>query len=148
MSRFRPLAALALFIALLASVSSSYGADPAPAADKDAILGQWKVDSMNTGGMEMTADELSQMGLELKFEPTTITSSMKGDNQEKVTYTLDAQKAPKQINVQDKDKPMAGIYELDGDTLTMSFSEDQKGPAPIDTKPGAGKVVIKLKRVK
>ena len=76
-----------------------------------------------------------------------------GNKKEKVAYKLDPSKNPKAIDLTtaDKEKMMtAAIYELDGDTLKICWSEkdpDQR-PTKFASDADSGQTMIVLKRVK
>ena len=127
----------------------------APAEDKskdeEKIQGNWTVVSREMGGKKTPEAELKALKMTIK-EGTITTDD--GKMKEKHAYKLDPTKEPKAIDltntgIENKETTLA-IYELDGDTLKICWSE--KDPDHRATKfasgEDSGNTMMVLKREK
>jgi uncharacterized protein (TIGR03067 family) len=128
-------------------------AAPAEDAKKDAkkIQGNWTVVSREFIGNKTPEAELKALKVIIKDGTITIDD---GKKIEKIPYKLDPSKKPKAIDlantgIENKETTLA-IYELDGDTLKICWSE--KDPEHRATKfasdEDSGQTMIVLKREK
>jgi len=134
----------------LAVLSLVLIAAPAFAADKDreALQGTWKIEKATRGGMEMPAEMRDKVTLEFKGDEAIVHEPGKD---EPATYTLDATKSPKTINIKPKkdEKQVQGIYELSGDTLKICFArEGGERPSKFESPEGSNLMLMEMKRVK
>ena len=141
-------------IGFTASGGSGILADDKADLEKEVkkFQGAWTFVSSETGGKELSADQLK--GLILTFEGDKHTVK-KGDDVLQVgTQKLDPSKSPKTIDVTMTEGPskgtvMLGIYEIDGDTLKVCFdSEGKKRPTEFKSVSGSQTFVNVHKRVK
>jgi RNA polymerase sigma factor (sigma-70 family) len=118
--------------------------------DKDAILGTWKIASVEVEGKEPQDEHLKA----LKNATVVITKDKlvinRGDAERESTYKLDPSKKPKAIDITHLDKEtLECIYVLDGDTLKICgpCAPGGKGrPTEVATKEGSGTMLIVMKR--
>jgi uncharacterized protein (TIGR03067 family) len=100
---------------------------PKEAGKKDTetptIVGSWEIQKMTVAGMEFPAKALV-------FEFTADGKLIKHDPRRpepgESAYKLDEAKTPAQIDwilEGKKEKPIRGIYRIDGDTLTICFED-------------------------
>ena len=127
----------------------------APAEDKskdaEKIQGNWTFVSREMGGKKTPEAELKALKVTIKDDAIMIDD---GEKKEKHAYKLDPSKKPKAIDlantgIENKETTLA-IYELDGDTLKICWSE--KDPDHRTTKfasgEDSGNTMMVLKREK
>jgi uncharacterized protein (TIGR03067 family) len=121
-----------------------------PAADKEAILGTWKVVGVEEDGKDASDTDA---GREHKGLMVTITSEKfvvkKEDENREFTYHLDPDAKPKTIDLDDeKAKVLNCVYSLEGDTLKICGprKSGEKRPAEVGTKEGSESFLLELKR--
>jgi uncharacterized protein (TIGR03067 family) len=141
-------APLTLFWALGMVVSGGTASRADEKADVEKELkkfqGVWTFESIEAGGKKDTSDELKTLTLTFAGDKYTV---KKGDEVIQVgTQKLDPSKSPKSIDVTvteglNKGAVMLGIYEIDGDTLTVCFDEEGK-KRPTEFKSPAGSQVF------
>jgi uncharacterized protein (TIGR03067 family) len=120
--------------------------------DEEKIQGTWTAVSRETGGKITPEAELK--GGKLIIKHGTLTSD-DGKRKEKVgSYKIDPSKKPKAIDLtytanEGKERTSA-IYELDGDTLKICWSEKDPDHRPTEFtgKEGSGQTLMVLKRKK
>jgi uncharacterized protein (TIGR03067 family) len=122
--------------------------------DQDKLQGAWKAEKAEQNGKgQSDADEHT-----LTFAGDTFTITRKDQVILKGTFTVDAAKKPKQIDLavkesrggKDDGKTAKGIYELDGDTLkwcTAGPGTDDR-PGEFATAEGNDRLFVTLKRQK
>ncbi|MCA8992224.1 MAG: protein kinase [Planctomycetaceae bacterium] len=116
-------------------------------SDAEAIQGEWQVifaeDSGRTGPPEAIKD------IRMVITNESMTMSIAGRENES-TYTLDPSTTPKSIDMTNDGLTKPGIYDLQGDTLRICFSENtDERPTAFDSQPNSvNDVVLTLKRVK
>ena len=134
-------------IALFGLVVSGTAAQDKPGtSDKDKLQGTWSIESMKMGGKDMPAEELKKVKLTFTGDKVIVKADAKNEEH---TYTLDAAKKPKQIDITAKAEVIPGIYELDGDTLKIATAH--KGgvrPTDFNSQDGSMVGVMVLKRDK
>jgi len=95
--------------------------DTAAAQDTQAsIQGNWQIVALQDGGRTAPAEVLE--GAEWVITGDLIVQRAGGQTLE-LSYTLDPSKIPEWIDLKAEGRTMLGIYKLDGDTLTVCFSE-------------------------
>lgn len=100
--------------------------------DKDLLQGEWKGEKGGT--LVVKGDEWTQRGLPKGFK-----------------FKIDATKDPKQIDltgnvVVGRESTLAGIYKIEGDTLTFCRATRAGAERPTEFKDGAGVVLQVFKR--
>lgn len=119
--------------------------------DEEKIQGNWAVVSREFIGKKTPEAELKAMKVTIKDGTITMDD---GKKKKKIPYKLDPSKKPKAIDlantgIEGKETTLA-IYELDGDTLKICWSE--KDPEHRATRfasdKGSGQTMIVLKREK
>jgi uncharacterized protein (TIGR03067 family) len=144
---------LTLFCVVGFTASGSLADDKAEIEkETKKFQGTWTIESSETGGKEIPADELK--GFILTFEGDKHTLK-KGDELIQVgIQKIDPSKSPKTIDVTMTEGPnkgmvMLGIYEIDGDTLKVCFDpQGKKRPTEFKSPPGSENFVNVHKRVK
>ena len=107
-----------------------------PKADDKPIQGTWNLTEAELAGMKLPLKDLTLTLDNGKYEVKAPGELDKG------TYTIDAAKKPKHVDVKGTEGPnqgktYPGIYELDGDTLKICY--DLSGKArPKEFKTAAG----------
>ena len=70
------------------------------------------------------------------------------ESDEPFSYALDSSRDPKTIELNDKVRvPCSGIYQLDGNRLTIRLGKDANRPTDIDAPADDGEVLLELKRI-
>ena len=120
----------------------------APAADDVAKFeGSWQIESMEIAGKAVDLKDLKDSRLVLKGR-TWAQGKAKG------TYTIDATKTPKAIDLlftegSPKGTALKGIYELDDTTYKLCVGAPQgERPTVFDSKAKGGGTLQVLKKVK
>src|SRR5262245_26726163 len=136
---------LALTLAFAAA-----GTLAADEAEKDlkTLVGTWEEVSQVADGKKKSADEI-------KGSTVVITADGKWEALKdgsvflKGSVKLDPSKSPRAADwkVEGFEKPVLGIYEVDGDTWKHCFAIDKR-PTEFASKEGSGVTYIVLKRVK
>jgi uncharacterized protein (TIGR03067 family) len=146
----------AVVAALVAAVAVGTAGAGEKKSDADVIRGKWKVVSAKeTAGFDNNIDVAEYKDSVWTFAAKEFTIT-KGKGETKLAYALDPTQKPKQIDLgknlagRDKDQPFVGIYELDGDRLTICYT--LFNARPTDFSMGKGIAAIKrlvvLKRQK
>lgn len=140
------------FVAIVAVLSFQPIAQSAdPKADAKAVEGTWLPTSLELGGAKMQGDQFKGLQLILADGKYTL-KTPQGDD--KGTYTIDATKSPKHLDIKGTEGPNKGksflcIYELGGDTLRVCY--DLSGttrPSEFKTKPMTQLFLAEYKRAK
>ena len=106
-------------VALLAG-ASAWGGDVTK-KDQGKIQGTWKPATLSLGGKEFP---LPSKGLPTRiFTGDKLTTKDPGKGELEATFSLDAEKEPKHIDITNKKdgKVVRGIYLLEGDTLKIAY---------------------------
>jgi uncharacterized protein (TIGR03067 family) len=125
------------------------------AADKDAevkaLEGTWVLDAAELDGRDHT-DDFAGMKLILKGTDYTIEFA---ENSDKGTFTVNAEKMPKWIDIKTgakgpfMGKTLPGIYKIDGDKLVLCCHADAKArPTEFDAKKTTRNMLLTYKREK
>ncbi len=118
------------------------------------LEGTWSLVRMEEDGKAHKVDRKDADYFDVVFAGRTITVRL-NDANEVGTFTVDATKKPKTIDVvpsmgKDKGKTLLGIYEVDGDSLKLCVADDasvKERPKEFASK-GTSVRVFHLKRVK
>jgi uncharacterized protein (TIGR03067 family) len=119
----------------------------APADDIAKFEGSWRIESMEMGGKAMDVGPLKETRLVLKGH-TWAQGEAKG------TFTIDAAKTPKTIDLKFTEGPpkgtvLKGIYELDDSTYKLCVGPPNGDrPRVFDSKGKDGGTLQVLKKVK
>ena len=109
--------------------------------DKDRLQGEWTLVSIELGGKEVDGK-----GQKLVVQGDEWTAPSGG----KFKIKIDATKSPKQLDLVreqgGKESTWAGIYKIEGDTLTFCRSAGPAGERPTEFKGGRGVALLVLKR--
>lgn len=118
-----------------------------PRNDHERIQGSWQVTYSEDSGRAAPAETLQD--LRFVFSGSTLTIVMAGDQSES-TFKLDPDSSPKSIDLAEEGRTQLGIYELAGDTLSLSLAEETtERPKTFESTPDKpADLMIKLRRVK
>ena len=142
----------ALLISLsLAAIVRGEDAKDAPKDDRKIVQGTWLPVSAELAGTKWGDEILKTMKLTLKDERYVVKV---GENTDKGTYTLDAKKKVKEMDIKgtegpNKDKTFLTIYELKDDTLKVCYDLGGKNrPTEFKTKENTQLFLVTYKREK
>jgi uncharacterized protein (TIGR03067 family) len=117
--------------------------------DEDAIQGTWTAVSRQMVGKKTPEAELKEGNMLIKDGTMTV---VHGKKSEKIVYKLDPATKPKSIDLTNAGEKMttAAIYELDGDTLKLCWSEKapEQRPTKFASDEDSGQTVMVFKRAK
>jgi len=136
-------------IAIVDEAADPKPADPPKPSELD---GEWSMVSGSANGSELPESMLRTGKRVAKNGETTV--SLNGRLFFKAKYTIDASKKPAAIDYDMTEGPtkgqkQAGIYKLDGDTVTFCFASPGAGrPTEFSSKPGSGWTLSVWKREK
>jgi uncharacterized protein (TIGR03067 family) len=126
--------------------------DPKPGADREKIQGAWKVRTLVDNGKEQPRAEHEKLRIHFTARHVTFTL---GDEKREGTYKLDPSRKPPRIEIELTDGPSkgrkdSGVYQLEGDTLTLclTLKPGEEPPADFTSKAGSGRTLFTLERVK
>ncbi len=122
----------------------------AQAKGADRTDGAWGVAAMEANGETLSADTFEGLKLTVEGDKYSVD---KGGEIDRGTFSVDATKSPKQMDIRPETGPGAGrtilaIYEFSGDTMRVCYAlEEGAGrPASFKTASGSGLVMITYKR--
>jgi uncharacterized protein (TIGR03067 family) len=127
-------------------------ADPADASKKDLdrMQGDWAAESMVRDGQQFPDEDAQAYFRTIKGDSYTVFRFSKAAG--KGTMKLDATKNPKTVDFTPdggKSPPLAGIYSLEGDTLTLCYGLPGKPrPTKLASEPDSGNTLSVWKREK
>jgi uncharacterized protein (TIGR03067 family) len=123
-----------------------------PAQDElEKLQGPWKVVSLEKDGKKQSEDAVKTLKITIKEDKFLF---KEGDKESEATLKIDPAKKPKTIDLVVKEgdalKTLKGIYQLDGDDLTICAAGDPNGerPTKFATKPKTHVGLLVLKREK
>jgi uncharacterized protein (TIGR03067 family) len=144
-----------MFACLMISLTLGVGAPAGKDAPKkeESIVGEWAGESMVRGGKVRPVPE---GGITFKFtaDGKLIVNEGNRGEREVGSYKLDSKKNPSEFDLtpppEKSDKPVLGIYKLDGDTLTLCVSDDDGAarPTKFESPDGTRIMLMTLKRAK
>jgi uncharacterized protein (TIGR03067 family) len=147
---------LLLVVGLLLAADS-----PEDVVKKEKLVGAWKVVSLEANGQKIPAEAIKDF--QFIFTADSLTRKKGGKAESGAGYKLDPSKSPKWIDMtgttDGKEQSVPGLYQLEGDTLTLCFradykkkdgkpNENQKRPEKLDGGEGSEQVLMVLKREK
>ncbi len=114
--------------------------------DKDRIQGLWVARSMEKGTQPAPKEILAALKLEFAGDKIIAHGGPKPDEGR---FTLRPKGRPKEIDLVRGDKVYPGIYELQGDVLTLCINDPgQERPTEFKTAAGSEQVLLVLRREK
>ncbi|MFL5243989.1 MAG: TIGR03067 domain-containing protein [Gemmataceae bacterium] len=131
------------------------GADAKEDAKKemDKLQGEWVMVSSERNGEAMPAEELKTLKRAIKGDEFTVFRD--GQALVKGKFAVDPTKTPKTIDImfsegENKDKPLLGIYEIDGDTQKVCYGApgNKDRPKEFSSKGDKGVTLSVWKREK
>jgi len=144
-----------MYASLLIGLAVGFGAPGAkdPPKKEESIVGEWVGESMVRGGKVRPVPE---GGITFNFTADGKLLISEGANGERQvgTYKADSKKSPAEFDLtppaEKSDKPVLGIYKLDGDTLTLCVSDDDGAARPtrFESPDGTRVMLLTLKRAK
>ena len=150
----RPLLFVALTFTLVVGVVSMV---PAVGQTDDAklIQGTWVVDPNAYKDVKDQEVVKEMKAVRVVFKGDSCTFKHPPGIEEKGSFRLDPSKKPKQIDIspldgKEKGKTIRGVYELDGDKLTLhvAYPDSTERPTDLESKEGAMTMSFVLERVK
>jgi uncharacterized protein (TIGR03067 family) len=125
--------------------------DEAAKKDQEALQGPWELEQLEVSGKKSTAEELKKAGARVVIAGTSIT--FKSDSAKegaKGTFTLDAGKMPRWIDLEDgKKNKELGIYEIQGDSLKICLARpSNERPKEFAAKAMTDSTLMTFKREK
>jgi uncharacterized protein (TIGR03067 family) len=124
-------------------------AEDAAKKDLQQMQGDWAAVSYIRDGQALPDDDAQALFRTVKGNEYTVYQFRKAIGQG--TFTLDATKKPRTIDAQPKgqDKPILGIYEIDGKTWKLCFAAPGKDrPMDFRAKEGSGHTLTVWEREK
>lgn len=123
----------------------------AQADDLAAMAGQWKVESVEAGGMPVVSEELQALVITIMGDHYSL---MTPEGPDGGTLKLDETQKPKAMDATDTEglevgKVIKAIYELSGDTLRVCYAlSGEERPKEFATKEDAPLLMIIYRREK
>jgi uncharacterized protein (TIGR03067 family) len=139
-------------LVVILAVGLLLGADDKQAdakKDQEKLQGDWTLMSGERDG-EAFPDELVK-SLKRTFTGDKYVITRDGETLAKATFTLDPSQKPKAIDIklENADKPVQGIYEVDGDTFKLCYAAPGEArPKEFATKGGTGLTLAVWKKAK
>jgi uncharacterized protein (TIGR03067 family) len=146
-----------VYSSLLVGLALTVGApavkekEPAKSA---SIVGEWTGEKAVVGGKELPVPE-GGVAMTFTEDGKLIVREGKVERTENGSYKIDAKKDPAEIDLMPpadkKDPTIAGIYKVDGDTLTLAFTRGAPGgarPTKFESPADSPIMVLTLKRAK
>jgi uncharacterized protein (TIGR03067 family) len=138
-------------VAILA-VGLLFGADDKQAdakKDQEKLQGDWTLQSGERDGQQFPEDLVKALKRNITGDKYVITRD--GETLAKGTFTLDPAQKPKAIDIklEGVDKPVQGIYELEGDTFKLCYAAPGEArPKEFATKAETGLTLAVWKKAK
>lgn len=134
-------------VMLLAGLVSA--ADDKPVKELEPFQGTWTVVSITRNGEAVPDDNAQRLVLVIKGSERLVKDG--DDVKSKATFTVDATKKPKQMDVTVTDGPLAGktypgIYELKDDTFTLCLALEGDRPDDLTSKEGSNRLLQVFKK--
>lgn len=125
--------------------------DEATKKDQEALQGTWELEKLEVSGKKTLPEDLKKAVARIVIEGGTIAFEMEpSKNNRKGTFTIDASKMPRWIDMEDSKKNKEpGIYEITGDTLKVCAARPSaERPKEFATKAMSDTYLMEFKRVK
>lgn len=139
-------------VTVLAAVAAVATADDKADKALEPFQGTWEVVSITQNGTAVPDDDAKALKLHVKGDERVVKA---GDEvKSKATFTVDAAKSPKAIDIKVTDGPLAGktvrgIYELKDGTLTICVALEGDGrPDDLTAKEGSNRLLQVFKKAK
>jgi uncharacterized protein (TIGR03067 family) len=139
-------------LVVILAVGLLFGADDKKAdatKDQEKLQGDWTLQSGERDGEAFPEDLVKSLKRNFTGDKYVITRD--GETLAKSTFTLDASQKPKTIDakLEGIDKPVLGIYELEGDTLKVcNAGPGETRPKEFATKAESGLTLTVWKKAK
>jgi uncharacterized protein (TIGR03067 family) len=119
--------------------------------DMDKLQGEWTVASMDLGGKAMGEEQRKDWRLVVTGDEWLQKSNRDNLKTLKMTFQVDPAKNPKEIDFKwtepgGKEWTLKGIYQLDGDTLTVCKRNQDNEDRPKEFQAGATTLLAVYKR--
>ena len=141
-----------MYPSLLAALAFSVGAPATKDAKKDppSLVGVWVAENGTTGGEERA---IAAGSMTIEFTADGKVSIREGAKRSgPLDCRTDPKRSPAEIDFiappRAKSLNMVGIYEVDGDTLTLCLSPAGKRPTRFESAAGSDVMLLTLKRAK
>lgn len=119
--------------------------------DLKKLEGNWVVVAGEERGKPAPEEKIKKLVMRFAFTGNKVKVNLgKDEKSQEGTFTIDATKKPKHIDMKAGDLEIRGIYAIDGDTLKLCLVKEKKYERPGDftTKVGDGHGLFVLKREK
>jgi uncharacterized protein (TIGR03067 family) len=136
-------------MAILVMCVAVRAADDDAKKDQDQMQGEWSLVSGMRNGEPLPEDAVKTLKRKVEGNASTVTRD--GEVVAKATFTLDASKKPKTIDitVEGQDKPVLGIYEVDADKMKICYGgPGDERPKEFASKENSGITLAVWKREK
>lgn len=144
---------LGWILCLLACAAMSAGDDAVKTDDAvkkelEQLKGAWKLIKLEAAGVASNPKFMEKLTFTIGDDTFTLSD---GELNSTTKFTLNVTAAPKHVDITpqegpQKDKPVPGIYELNGDVLKICFARDGQRPAAFATKAGDASVLMEMKK--
>jgi uncharacterized protein (TIGR03067 family) len=134
---------------LVASTLLAAADDSSKKADRELLQGSWRVVATEFDGRALSPDTLKER--QIVFAGDKFKVVVSGDIKKMLTFTVDASKSPKHIDIvnPDKQETALGIFALEKDELKLCYGEPgDKRPTEFDSPAGKRIFLMTLKREK
>jgi uncharacterized protein (TIGR03067 family) len=139
-------------LVVILAVGLLFGADDKKAdatKDQEKLQGDWTLQSGERDGEAFPEDLVKALKRNITGDKYVVTRD--GETLAKGTFTLDAGQKLKTIDIklEGVDKPVQGIYELEGDTFKLCYAAPGEArPKEFATKGGSGLTLAVWKKAK
>lgn len=144
----RPMMLLVAWVALLSTHFALAKDDNAVKQEVNLLKGTWKLTKLEAAGVASNPKFTEKLVFIINDDTFTLSD---GELNPTTKYKLNLATKPKQLDITptegpQKDKPVPGIYELNGEVLKICFSRDGQRPTTFATKTGENTVLMEMKK--